>query len=289
MQKLREIGQTGLKVRGIGFGGMPLSIDGRPEESDGLNVLKAAFEAGTNFIDTANVYCLDDRDIGHNESLIAKALQKFDQTDSVIVATKGGLRRPNGDWTTDAKPEFLRESCLRSLDALHTKTITLYQLHAPDPKVPFEDSVQELARLKEEGKIQHIGLSNVSLAQLKRAEKIVRIETVQNRCNPLYCPDYTNGLVDYCEGQGITYLPYCPVGGGYHHQELSQVEPFQALSQKYQTSPYCVILAWHLAKSPRVIPIPGASKIRSATDSPKALEVEMEARDIGKIDSIGRG
>ncbi len=278
----REIGRTGKSVFPIGLGGMPLSIQNRPSEAEAIRVIHASLEAGVDFIDTANVYCLDDSDIGHNEALIAKAIKQAKRP--VFVATKGGLRRPKGDWTNDARPEFLRLSCEQSLRALGVDRIFLYQLHAPDPKIIFTDSVGALAALKTEGKIEHIGLSNVTIEQLRAALKVVRIESVQNRINPFDGRDYTNGMIEFCEKEGISFLPHSPVGGHTGHARLKSSGLFEKLEQKYGCSRYVVVLAWHLSKGARLIPIPGASKITSATDSPRAASIRLEPSDIALID-----
>lgn len=282
----RKIGTTSLEVFPIGLGGMPLSIQGRPSEGDALRVIHASVGAGVNFIDTANVYCLDDNDIGHNERLIHKALKEMKALNKVIVATKGGLTRPHGEWECDASPKHLRLSCEKSLKALDVETITLYQLHAPDSKVPFEDSVGELARLKKEGKIIHVGLSNVSEKQLNIAQKIVRIETVQNRCSAAYKNDFNNGLIGTCKKQNITYLPYSPLGGHFGHKNLSKNPILTKLAQKYKTSTYCIVLAWFLQKGDHIIPIPGASRIASATDSPQAAYLKLDKEDCSLIDQL---
>src|SRR5437763_3630733 len=147
----------------IGFGAMPLSIQGRPPEEQGRRVLHAAIDAGMTLIDTADVYCLDDDDIGHNERLIASALRERDDRDRIRVATKAGLRRPKGAWTNDGSPQHIREACERSLRALGSDQIWLYQFHAPDPRVPFEKSVETFAELQRAGKGKHAGLSNGSI------------------------------------------------------------------------------------------------------------------------------
>ncbi len=286
MAAKRELGRTGIKVFPVGLGGMPLSIENRPDEARALEVLKASLDAGVTFIDTANVYCLDDSDIGHNERLIRKALETYGKTEEVQVATKGGLRRPNGDWTRDASPACLRESCEASLRALQTDAIFLYQLHAPDSKVPLEDSVGELKRLQEEGKIRHVGLSNVSLDELGRAQKIVRVESVQNRCNPFEHKDYTNGLLRACEEQGVSYLPYSTVGGHQGHARVKTSRKLDSVAAKYNASRYAVIVAWHLGKSGCVIPIPGASRVESAKDSPKAAELVLSGEDCATLDAL---
>ena len=165
--KTRALGPTGLEVSCIGLGGMPLSIQGRPDEARALRVIHAAIDAGMTWIDTADVYCHDDGDIGHNERLIARALSELGSAaGEVLVATKGGLERPGGDWTVNGRPEHLRQACERSLRALGTESIALYQVHAPDPQVSWADTVGEAARLREEGKVLHVGISNVTAEEL---------------------------------------------------------------------------------------------------------------------------
>ena len=193
-----EHGTTGITIPTHGFGAMPLSIQGRPEETIAKRVLHAAIDAGMRLIDTADVYCLDDDDIGHSERLIASVLDERDDRDSILVATKGGLRRPKGAWLCDGSPKKLRCACEASLRALRTEKITLYQFHAPDPDIVFETSVEELAHLRDEGKIEHAGLSNVSVAQLRSAQTIVPIVSVQNRFSPWFREAEEHGVVAEC-------------------------------------------------------------------------------------------
>ncbi|MBI2608431.1 MAG: aldo/keto reductase [Deltaproteobacteria bacterium] len=282
----RKIGLTGVEVNAIGLGAMPISIQGRPSEEQGIKVIQEAVHAGVNFIDTANVYCLDDSDIGHNERIIYKALKNINALQKVYIATKGGLIRPEGRWECNAEPQFLRKSCEKSLQDLHAESIFLYQLHAPDSNIPFEDSVGELTKLKEEGKIENIGLSNVNAEELNAAQEIVRIESVQNRCNPGHQKDLKNSFTDLCKKQNVTYIAYSPVGGGFHHKDLSHQKLFLELSKKYKTSSYCIILAWLLSKGEHVLPIPGASHVESILDSMKAAQVKLEQEDIQKIDNL---
>ncbi len=284
----RELGRTGIKVFPVGLGAMPLSVEGKPDEESSLQVLRAAFEAGMDFVDTANVYCPNDGDLGHNERLIRKALALYGKTGSVTVATKGGLNRRGPSWPNDASPAFLRDSCENSLRELDVPSIALYQLHAPDPKVSFADSIGALARLKQEGKILHVGLSNVSLDQLNAAQRIVRIESVQNRCNPFDGEDYRDGLLAACVEQGVTYLPYSVVGG--HRQHVSAVRHplLEELGKKYACGPYAVIVAWHLAMGPSVIPIPGASKVASAQSSAAAAALSLSREDVARITALAQ-
>lgn len=282
----RQIGKTGVFVQAVGLGAMPLSIQGRPPEKEAKAALSASLDCGTDFIDTADAYCLDEDDVGHNEALIRDVLKERGLSDKVRVATKGGCIRPRGDWGVDGRPESLRRACHHSLKSLGADVIFLYQLHAPDPRVPFEKSVEALARLQQEQKILHVGLSNVSAAQLRAAQRIVRVESVQNRCHPAFQRDLKNGLVELCREQGVTYIPYSPVGGAYAHQSLAQQEPFPRLARKYGTSPYCVMLAWLLSKGDHVLPIPGAKRIESAQDSPKAARLSLQAGDLAEIDTL---
>src|SRR5947207_9997489 len=162
---------------------MALSIQGRAPEEVGRQVLHAAIDAGMTFIDTADVYCLDDNDIGHNERLIASVVRERDDRDRIRVATKAGLRRPRGAWTNDGSPKHIREACEHSLRALGAEQIWLYQFHAPDPRVPFEKSVETFAELQRAGKCKHVGLSNVSIEEIDAASRIVEVKSVQNRLN----------------------------------------------------------------------------------------------------------
>src|ERR1700683_891001 len=220
--KTRALGDSGLTVGAVGLGGMYLSVNDRPAESDAVRTIHAALDAGVTLIDTADVYCLDQRDIGHNERLIARALREKPHA-NVVVATKGGLERPNGAWTRNARPAHLREACERSLKALGVPRIDVYQLHAPDPAVPLADSVGELARLRAEGKIAHVALSNVSVRDIDQARKIVPIVSVQNRWNPQYRAPETEGVLDHCTKLGIALLPYSPFGGASGAKSLAHL------------------------------------------------------------------
>jgi aryl-alcohol dehydrogenase-like predicted oxidoreductase len=282
----REIDGTGIRVTAIGLGAMPLSIQGRPGEEQAFEVIRTFLEAGGNFIDTANVYCLDDSDIGHNERLIARALDRLGKRDQVVITTKGGLRRPNTQWVVDGDPAFLRRSCEQSLRDLKTDCIALYQLHAVDANTGLMPSLEELIRLREEGKIAHIGLSNVSLEILRTALEHAPVATVQNRCNPFEKQDFRNGLIDFCRTRGITYIPHSPVGGHYGHVRLNQSVLFGRLAEKYSASRYCIALAWLLGKGAHMLPIPGASKPGSIADSMGALGVVLNEDDIRDIDRI---
>ena len=280
MNKYRQLGNTNIEVCAIGLGAMPLSLDGRPDEAQALGVIEAFVAGGGNFIDSANVYCIDDSDVGHNEKLIARALSKLEESKNIIVATKGGLRRPSGGWTVDGSPEWLRQSCEKSLQDLNTDSIFLYQLHAPDPDVPLTDSVGELARLKAEGKIHHIGLSNVTVEQIQLALSITDIISVQNRCNLFEQSSFKNSVIKFCEANNISFIAHSPVGGHFQHVQRAEDRLLKKLAEKYNASTYQIMVAWLLSKSPSILAIPGASKTSSIMDSLQAINVELGKEDM---------
>ena len=284
MKRQVTLGNSGKSVTAIGLGAMPLSLDTRPDEKTAFEVIRAFVDNGGNFIDTANVYCRDDNDVGHNEQLIYKALNSFGKLDEVFVATKGGLTRPRGRWDSNATPQWLRASCEKSLRDLNTDSIFLYQLHAPDPNVPLAESVGELARLKQEGKIQHIGLSNVNSREIMTALTITPVLSVQNRCNMFERKSFENGVVDLCASENIVFIPHSPVGGHFDHRKRAQSRPVKKVSDKHGVSPYQIMLAWLLQKGDHILPIPGASKVSSITDSLKALHVRLDNEDIQLLD-----
>lgn len=281
----RRLGPSGPDVSAVSFGGMHLSIAERPDESQAVRVLHAALDAGVTLIDTADVYCLDDRDIGHNERLIAGALRAWrGPRESVLVATKGGCTRPGGRWDRDGRPAHLRAACERSLRALGVNEIGLYQLHAPDSRVPFEDSVGAIARLLEEGKVVRAGLSNVSVAQIMAAGRILPVTSVQNRLNPFFRESLSDGVVAHCMAGGIGFLAYSPVGGGRLNRKLPDHPVVRDVASRAGASPHAVVLAWLLSKGEQVIPIPSARTEPHARDSAAAAELRLSAADLQRLD-----
>lgn len=266
----------------IGLGGMYMSITDRPDEAQAIAAIHAALDAGVDFIDTADVYCLNDRDIGHNERLVAKALNG--RSEKAIVATKGGLERPNGAWTRNARPDHLARACDASLKALGVDAIDVYQLHAPDPATPFVDSVGALAKLREQGKIKHVGLSNVTVDELDAALAIVPIVSVQNRWNPRHRLPEKDGVIAACEKHGVAFLPYSPFGGASGARGLSGVGSLATEAGKRGVSAHRLVLAWMLAKSPVVVPIPGTRRAQTITDCAGAPSLAIDADDIAAIE-----
>jgi aryl-alcohol dehydrogenase-like predicted oxidoreductase len=282
---LRRLGAGAPAVPAVGYGGMHLSLQARPPELQSIEVIRAALDAGVRLIDTADVYCLDDTDIGHNERLVAEALRGWNgDRASVLVATKGGLTRPGGRWEHNGRPEHLRAACQRSLRALGVERIGLYQLHAPDPDVPFEDSIGALADLRDVGKIRWVGLSNVSVGQIRVAEEIMPVASVQNRLNPFFRESLEDGVVQYCTQQGIGFLAYSPTGGGRLNRKLPDHPVLRPMAARLGVSAHALVLAWVLAQSPAVIVIPSARRVEHALDSIRAGELELSAEDLAAID-----
>jgi aryl-alcohol dehydrogenase-like predicted oxidoreductase len=288
MEQVR-LGRMGRRVGRIGLGGMSLSIVGRPDRAQAKDVIRRAVELGVDFIDTADVYCLGEGDVGHNERLIAETLNELGVRDEVIVATKGGLVRPEGRWERDGRPERLRAACEHSLQMLGTDRIALYQLHAPDPKVPFGDSVGELARLYEEGKVAAVGLSNVSLMQLQAALAIVPVASVQNLFNPWDRSSELTGVIRYCDQNSITFLPYSPVGGRRRVALLRESEDLRGIGARHGgATPEELVLAWILSVSPSLVAIPGARRVESIESSVRAESLRLDDRTRRELEEAFR-
>ena len=255
-----------LTVNRLGFGAMRITGEGiwgePPDLGQAKAAIKRAVELGVNFIDTADSY-------GPyvSETLIAETLHPY--PDDLVIATKGGLVRPGpGRWDADGRPEHLREALEGSLTRLRVERIDLYQLHRPDPKVPLEESIGALAELKDQGKIRHLGISNVTEDQLQRAEKITPIVSVQNRYNVV---DRTSeSMVDLCEQEELAFLPWAPI------QEADEVDVITHAARNHGYTPRQIVLAWLLARSPQILPIPGFG-------SPEHVEANIAAAGI-KLD-----
>ena len=277
-----KLGRTGEEISAIGFGAMPLSIQGRPPEDAGRVVINAAIDAGITLIDTADVYCLNDGDLGHNERLIASAIRNRQDRDRIKVATKAGMRRPGGNWTRDGTPKHIREACEKSLRALGVDQIWLYQFHTPDPSVPFEKSVEAFAELQRSGKCRHVGLSNVDVDQIDTASRILDVQSVQNRLNPYFRESID--VAEECGRRNITFLAYSPVGGGRLAKKLDQFPVLKKIAASHRCSPHAVVLAWVRSKGETVVPIPGARTVEHAVDSAKSVALTLTAAEIAEID-----
>jgi len=288
----RVLGSSGLRVSAIGLGGMPLSLKpDRPTEADAIAVIHHAIASGVTFIDTANCYCWNDTDFGHNERLIGKALRQLPTSvrATIVVATKGGLTRPEGRWEREGSPASLRKFCDASLLALGVDTIDLYQYHRIDPQTPLADSWAALAQLQQAGKVRHLGASNHSVADLEVARRIAPVVSLQNQYARNYRNPELDGTLDYTIQHGMAFLPWSPLDGmggakniGSKHALIAQI------ALRMGVSVYQVALAWLLSRGPMVIPIPGASRSASIADSAKAADVQLSTADLTALNAEER-
>ncbi|WP_084128725.1 aldo/keto reductase [Demequina sp. NBRC 110055] len=276
----RTIG--GREVSAIGLGGMPMSIEGRPDADRSIATIHAAVNAGVTFIDTADAYHRDAAEVGHNEELIARALRSHGDADHVLVATKGGHLRPgDGTWTQNGDPTYIKEAAKASAQRLGVDSIGLYQFHRPDPAVPYADSVGAVRDLLDEGVIQMAGISNANVEQIDQAQEILggRLVSVQNQFSPAFRS--SQGELEHCAELGIAFLPWSPLGGIANAKDLSgRHGAFQEVADAVGASVYQVTLAWELALAPTVIPIPGASRPESIRDSAGAAELTLTAEQV---------
>jgi pyridoxine 4-dehydrogenase len=262
-----------LTVNRLGFGAMRITGDGiwgePPDAERAKNALRRAVELGVNFIDTADSYGPD-----VSERLIAETLHPY--PDDLVIATKGGLVRPGpGRWDADGRPEHLREALEGSLRRLRVDMIDLYQLHRPDPKVPLEESVGFLTEMKSQGKVRHIGISNATEEQLRTAEQIVPIVSVQNRYNVVDRTSET--MVDLCEQEELTFLPWAPI------QEADEVEVITDAARNHGFTPRQIVLAWLLARSPQILPIPGSGSAEHVEANVAAAGIKLDQGEVAAI------
>ena len=266
-----------LTVTKLGFGAMRITGRGimgdPPDRAEARRVLRRAVELGVDFIDTADSY-----GPRVSERLIAEALSPY--PDGLVIATKGGLLRTGvGSWPPDGRPEHLRRALEGSLRTLGLERIDLYQLHRPDPKVPYEESVGALADMKREGKIRSIGVSNVSRDLLRRARAVTGIVSVQNRYNPF--DRRSEALIDLCAHEGIAFLPWAPVGAGEVDDEV-----IERVARRHGATSYQIVIAWLLARSPAMLPIPGTGSVAHLEENVAAAGIRLTADDLELIGGL---
>jgi pyridoxine 4-dehydrogenase len=266
-----------LTVNRLGFGAMRVTGQGiwgdPPDRNEARAVLRRAVELGVNFIDTADSYGPD-----VSEELISEALHPYPE--DLVIATKGGLVRPGpGQWDPDGRPEHLRQACEGSLRRLRSDQIALYQFHRPDPDVPLEDSIGALVELKEEGKIRHIGLSNVNEDQLRRAQAMTAIVSIQNRYNP--GDRKSDTLVDLCEQEDMIFLPWAPI------QNLDRFPALTDIAKRHETSVHQIALAWLLARSETMLTIPGTGSVDHLEENVAAAGLRLDPEEITALNDVG--
>ena len=264
---------------------MRLSTAADRDEERGIAVIRAALDAGATFLDSADAYCRDERDAGHNERLIARALAGWTGDRArVTVATKGGMRRPHGAWVSDGRAKHLRDACEASRRALAVDVIDLYQLHAVDPRTPIETSVRALARLQEDGWIRDIGLCNVTVSQIRAAQSIATIAAVQVSISPLDDENVKNGVAEYCVENGIHLIAYRPLGGD-RVKQLARDAVLSRIGARYGASNQEVALAWLMSFRGEIVPIPGASRVETASSLARVLAIELDDEDRTALDA----
>jgi aryl-alcohol dehydrogenase-like predicted oxidoreductase len=282
--QLRQIGDT--KVSAIGLGGMPMSIEGRPDVARSIATIHAALDVGITLIDTADAYHVGADEVGHNEWLIARSLATYGgDTSDVLVATKGGHLRPgNGSWTVNGSPDYLRRACDASLRRLGVDAIGLYQFHRPDPTVPYEDSIGALRDLLDQGKIRMAGISNANTANIRIAQQILgpRLVSVQNQYSPAFRSSEPE--LRLAESLGLAFLPWSPLGGIKNAAELGTTyQVFAQVAQEMDATPQQVALAWMLATSPTLIPIPGSSRPETIRASAAAVDLVLTPEQVSRL------
>jgi pyridoxine 4-dehydrogenase len=265
-----------LKVRRLGFGAMRITgsgVWGEPKDPDeAMRVVRRAVELGVTLIDTADSYGPE-----VSERLIAQALSPYRQ--GLVIATKGGYARPGpGRWVPDGRPEHLKFACEGSLRRLRLDRIDLYQMHVPDPRIPIEDSIGALAQLRDAGKIRYVGVSNFSVAQIKRALAIVPIVSVQNSYN--LSDRSSDQVIDFCAAENIGFIPYFPLAIGSLARRGSHLKTVAA---RYDATPGQIALAWLLKRSPAMLPIPGTSSIDHLEENMKAAAIRLSDDDFAAL------
>jgi aryl-alcohol dehydrogenase-like predicted oxidoreductase len=260
---VNRLGYGAMRITGAGIWGEP------PNREQAKAVLRRAVELGVNFIDTADSY-------GPlvSEDLIAEALYPYPE--DLVIATKGGLEREGpGQWSANGRPEHLTAACEGSLRRLRLEQIPLYQLHRPDPSVPYEDSVGALVRLKEQGKILHIGVSNVTEQHVREAQRLTPVVSIQNRYN--IDDRSSESIVDLCEQERMVFLPWAPI------QDLHDSRVALELAERYDAPPRQIVLAWLLARSPSILPIPGTGSVAHLEENIAAASIRLTPAEVASL------
>ncbi len=291
--KTRQLGPY--TVSAIGLGAMPMSMNNDgviPEESESIATIHAALDAGVTFIDTADIYAPSWDTMGHNETLVGKAVKAYGgDKDALVIGTKGGITRGDGEtWGRDASLPYLRSAVEKSLRALGVEAIDLYQWHRPDRSMIYADAIANFATLRDEGKIKAIGISNANVEEIEIALEVLGeggLASVQNEFSPRF-----RGSEDelaYCGEHGVAFLPWSPLGGtgGAGRNIGQEFSAFARIGAGRGVSPQQVVLAWELALGDHVIPIPGARRPQSIVDSAQATHIELTAEEI-ELCSAGR-
>src|SRR5262245_28345930 len=264
---------------------MRLSTESDRDEARAIELLHAAFDSDVTLLDTADAYCLDDSDTGHNERVIASALSSWSGDRSrIIVATKGGLTRPGGAWVANGRARHLRAACEASLRALGVERIALYQLHAPDSKTPLATSVRALASLKDERLVERIGLCNMTVGQIEEARRIADISAVQVELSVWQDENVLNGVVRYCETHGIQVIAYRPLGGSRRAKRTLSDPVLTEIAERHGATAAETALAWLADLSETIVTIPGPTRVETLRSIVRANGVRLTNEDRSRLD-----
>lgn len=285
--RTRPFGKTGSDVSVVGCGVMALSLAGRPPEAQSLQILRRLLQEGVRLFDTADTYGLGPGELHHNERLVAKAVAEQPPA-QVWVATKGGtVRSAAGEWQIDGAPERLYRAICESYEALGGKVpIPLWQHHWPDPRYAIRAMLQPVRRAVDEGLVRFVGVGNYSLDQIRQARDVVDIVSVQNQYNLWHREAEQDGILAYCEEHALVFLPWRPLGGlGLAHR-LDEIPAVAKLAAEREVSPQRLLIAWQLAKSPCILPIPGARRLDHLLDCLAAATLTLDRREVARLDAL---
>lgn len=259
---------------------MRLSTEPDRDEERSITTLHAAFDAGITFLDTADAYCWNDAETGHNERLLALARSTWGRDRSRIkIATKGGLTRPDGRWEPDGRARHLLTACEHSRRALGVDRIDLYQLHAPDPRTPFSTSVRALAALKRDGAIGAIGLCNVTVGQIEEARRITEIDSIQVELSVWQDAGILGGVAEYCIRNQLRLLAYRPLGGRRSRPRTTADPVLNEVAARHAATPFEIALAWLLDLSPAIVPVPGVTQVETAQSVARSHQIQLDDED----------
>ena len=275
----------------LGYGAMALSLDPSVTEAAAVETLQKVLQSGIRLIDTADTYCRDVNSLHHNERLIARVLrEQAETTGPILVATKGGTIRTAEGWQIDGNPDLLYQAIVESFQALGGDCpIPIWQHHWPDPRYSITRMMKAVRRAADEKLIERVGVANYSLEQIREARDVVSVVSVQNQYNLWHREAESDGIIDYCEREGLVFMPWRPMGGLGLAQRLGEIPTLVRLAGERSVSPQCMMIAWHLAKSAAIVPIPGAGRFEHFLDCLRAKDLRLAAGEIAAIDAIPAG
>ena len=286
--RTRPFGRTGLKISALGYGAMPLSLDGRPGEDEALAILDEVLDMGVTLFDTADVYRFESESENHNERLLARAIGlRGTLENDIIVATKGGMMRNEGRWEIEGSPKMIELAIRKSHRALGGKRpIPLWQHHWPDPRHSITEMLEPVRRAVDEGLIRFVGVGNYSVEQIKEAMAIVDIVSVQSQHNIWNRDAETDGVLAFCESNDLVFFPWRPMGGMGLSGRLHEISVLSEIAARHGASPHATVLAWQMAMFPCIVPIPGSKQPSHIRDCLTAAQINLSPEDVGRLCAI---